>query len=90
MGDTCVSAGQLRAFIERIERLEAEVKDLNADKSDIYKEAKASGFDVKAMRVIVAERRQDPDKLQELDAMIDLYRGALTDAPRAGAREGGE
>lgn len=89
MADTRVAAGQLRSVVERIERIEAEVKDLNADKSDIYKEAKSNGLDPKALRAIIAERRKDPTELQELDAMIDLYRGALSGDPRAGAREGG-
>lgn len=87
MADTSVAAGQLRSIVERIERIEAEVKDLNADKSDIYKEAKSNGFDTKALRAIVAERRKDPAELQELDALIDLYRGALSGEPRVQAHE---
>lgn len=87
MAETSVAAGQLRSIVERIERLQSEIDDLNADKSDVFKEAKSNGFDVKALRVIIAERRKDPAELQELDAVIDLYRGALSGS-RAGAREG--
>jgi uncharacterized protein (UPF0335 family) len=47
-----VNAGHLRAFIERIERLEEEKKALTSDIKDVYGEAKANGFDVKIMRRI--------------------------------------
>lgn len=70
--------GQLKAFVERIERVETEVKDLNSDKSDIYKEAKSQGFDVKALKAVVAYRRKDPQEVREFEAMFDLYMGSLT------------
>lgn len=82
------AAGQLRAIVERIERIEADIAEMNADKSDIYKEAKSNGFDVKAIRAIVAERRKDPAELQELDAIIDIYRSALSGTPHAHAHAG--
>lgn len=72
-----IAGAQLRSFIERIERIEEEIKGLNDDKSDIYKEAKAVGFDAKAMRIIVRERAKDRDKLQEERTILDLYRAAL-------------
>ena len=75
--ETEVAAGELRSFVERIETIEAEIKDRNGDKSEIYKEAKSRGFDVKALRKIVAERRADPSELSELEAIMALYRGAL-------------
>lgn len=65
--------GQLRAFIERIETIEEEIGDWNVQKSDIYREAKAGGFDAKVMRAIVADRRKDPAKLAEFEAMYELY-----------------
>lgn len=72
-----VSGAQLRSVIERIEKLEEEIRDLNADKSDVFKEAKANGFDVAALRKIIAIRRQDPDKRAELDAVVETYMAAL-------------
>jgi len=57
-----VNAGHLRAFIERIERLEEEKKALADDIKDVYAEAKGTGFDVKVMRKIVSIRKQDRDK----------------------------
>ena len=72
-----VNAGHLRAFIERIERLEEEKKALSDDIKDVYGEAKANGFDVKIMRKIVSIRRQDRDKRIEEETILDLYLAAL-------------
>jgi uncharacterized protein (UPF0335 family) len=72
-----VNAGHLRAFIERIERLEEEKKALSDDIKDVYGEAKANGFDAKVMRKIVSIRRQDRDKRIEEETILDLYLAAL-------------
>ena len=72
-----VAAGQLRAFIERIERLEEEIKTLNDDKKEVYAEARGTGFDVKAMKAIIRLRRMDQAAREEEEAIIDLYKAAL-------------
>jgi uncharacterized protein (UPF0335 family) len=72
-----VNAGHLRAFIERIERLEEEKKALSDDIKDVYGEAKANGFDVKIVRKIVSIRKQDRDKRMEEETVLDLYLAAL-------------
>ncbi len=72
-----VNSGQLRAVVERIERVEEEIRDLNADKSDIYKEAKGNGFDAKAIRKIVSLRHMDRDNRREEEEILDLYLNAL-------------
>lgn len=69
--------GQLRALVERIERVEEEIAELNADKSDIYKEAKSNGFDAKIIRKVVAARRKDPSERREEDALFDMYMAAI-------------
>ncbi len=76
-GSAEVNAGHLRAFIERIERLEEEKKALSDDVKDVYGEAKANGFDVKVMRKIVSIRKQDRDKRIEEETILDLYLAAL-------------
>ena len=68
---------QLRAFVERVERLEAEIKDLNRDKSELYAEAKGSGFDVPTIKKIVRIRKMDHAERLEQDALLDLYMSAL-------------
>ena len=72
-----VNAGHLRAFIERIERLEEEKKALSDDIKDVYAEAKGNGFDAKIMRKIVSIRKQDREKRREEEEILDLYLAAL-------------
>jgi len=72
-----VNAGHLRAFIERIERLEEEKKALSDDIKDVYAEAKGNGFDVKIIRKIVSIRKQDRDKRREEEEILELYLAAL-------------
>jgi len=72
-----VAQDQLRAFVERIERIEEEIKALNDDKREIYAEAKGNGFDTKALKIVIKERRQDHNERMELEAVLDLYRSAL-------------
>ncbi len=67
----------MRAFIERIERLEEEKKALSDDIKDVYGEAKGNGFDVRIMRKIVSIRKQDRDKRIEEETILDLYLAAL-------------
>ena len=68
---------QLKAIIERIERLEEEKKTISDDIRDVYAEAKGNGFDVKVLRKIVSIRRQDKDKRREEEEILDLYLSAL-------------
>ena len=68
---------QLKAFIERVERLEEEKKALADDIRDVYAEAKGSGFDVKALRTIVRMRKQDANERKEQEAILETYLHAL-------------
>ncbi|WP_214470799.1 DUF2312 domain-containing protein [Mesorhizobium sp. dw_380] len=72
-----VAAGQLRAFIERIERLEEEKKTISDDIKEVFAEAKGTGFDTKAIRTIIRLRKKDQAERQEEDAILDLYMAAL-------------
>jgi uncharacterized protein (UPF0335 family) len=76
-GSEEVNAGHLRAFIERVERLEEEKKALSDDIKDVYAEAKGNGFDVKIMRKIVSIRKQDREKRREEEEILGLYMAAL-------------
>ena len=68
---------QLKAIIERIERLEEEKKTISDDIRDVYAEAKGNGFDVKALRVVVRLRKQDIDERKEQEAILETYLHAL-------------
>jgi uncharacterized protein (UPF0335 family) len=80
-----VARDQLRAFVERIERLDAEAKELNDERKDVYGEAKGMGFDTKILKRVVAIRRQDKDQRMEEEAILDTYLAALgmIDQPEA-------
>jgi uncharacterized protein (UPF0335 family) len=85
-----VSGDQLRAFIERIERMQEERKAIGDDIADIYREAKGNGFDTKVIKKIVADRAKDHNELLEFEAVYELYVSALGTAfanARAGAGE---
>ncbi|MCA1490113.1 DUF2312 domain-containing protein [Ensifer sp. NBAIM29] len=68
---------QLKAFIERIERLEEEKKTIAEDIKDVYGEAKSMGFDTKILRKVISIRKQDQDERMEQDAILDTYLQAL-------------
>ncbi|WP_374764091.1 DUF2312 domain-containing protein [Yunchengibacter salinarum] len=85
-----VAGDQLRSFIERIERLEEEKRGIAEDMKEVYKQAKAVGFDTKIMRKVVALRKKDQAERQEEEALLDVYLHALEggDRPAASGGEG--
>lgn len=72
-----VAADQLKAFVERIERLNEEKADIQEGIKEVYAEAKGNGFDTKVIRKIIATRKRDPSEVQEEEAVLDLYLTAL-------------
>ena len=68
---------QLRQLVEKIERLEEEKAALAGDIRDVYNEAKAVGFDTKALRQIVRLRKKDSSERQEEEAILATYMHAL-------------
>lgn len=72
-----VAAGQLRAFIERVERLEEEKATIQEDIKEVFAEMKGTGFDTKAVRAIIRLRKKDAAERQEEEAILDLYKAAL-------------
>lgn len=72
---------QLKAFIERIERMEGEKAAIASDIKEIYSEAKGTGFDTKVIREIVRIRKQDVNERQEHEAILELYMSSLGMTP---------
>ncbi|WP_019960950.1 DUF2312 domain-containing protein [Woodsholea maritima] len=68
---------QIRAFVARIERLEEDKAAVMADMKEVYAEAKSMGFDVKVLRQVIRLRKQDRHERQEMEALLELYLGAL-------------
>ena len=72
-----VTADELRQFVERIERMDAEKKDLADQQKEVMAEAKGRGYDTSVMRKIIALRKRDSDDIAEEEAVMDVYREAL-------------
>ena len=72
-----VTADELRQFIERYERLEAEKKDIADQQKEVMAEAKSRGYDTKVMRKLIAMRKRDREELAEEEAVLELYKEAL-------------
>jgi len=71
------TAEKLRQLVARIERLEAEKKELSEDISSVYEEAKSFGLDKPVIRKMIDNRKKDPAKLDEFNALLDLYEAAI-------------
>lgn len=78
-GDTNyrVAAGELRQFVERIERLDAEKKDLAEQQKEVFAESKSRGYDTAVLRKVIALRKREPDDIAEEEAVLDMYKEVL-------------
>ncbi|MDB0059906.1 DUF2312 domain-containing protein [Planktomarina sp.] len=72
-----VTADELRQFIERIERLDAEKKDLAEQQKEVMAEAKGRGYDTKVLRKLISIRRRDANDIAEEEAILEMYKEAL-------------
>jgi uncharacterized protein (UPF0335 family) len=72
-----VTADELRQFVERYERLEAEKKDIAEQQKEVMAEAKSRGYDTRVLRKVVALRKRDKDDIAEEEAVLEMYREAL-------------
>ena len=68
---------QLKSIVERIERLEEERTVISSDIRDVYAESKGNGYNVKALRRLIALRKQDPNERQEFETILDTYMHAV-------------
>lgn len=75
-----VAGDRLRSFVERIQHVEEEIKELNEGKKEIYAEAKGEGFDVKILREVVRLMKQDQNERDERDSLLDVYLHAIQTA----------
>lgn len=81
MIEDSIPNNQLKAFVERIERMENEKAAVAADIKEIYAEAKGNGFDTKILRKIVTIRKMDENERLEQEALMELYLSALSSTP---------
>jgi len=78
-----VSAETLKGYVDRLEKMDEEKKAVADDIKDIYAELKGNGYDAKAIRTIVRERKVDAAEAAEQEAILDTYRHALGMAVQA-------
>ena len=71
------SATELRQFVERIEKLESEKAEIQEFVKEVFSEAKSRGYDTKAIREVIKQRKQDKDERDEFEAIVELYRQTL-------------
>jgi uncharacterized protein (UPF0335 family) len=81
-GPVDVAGDQLRAIVERIENIEAEIKELTEAKKEIFLEAKGNGFDVKVLRDVIRVRKQDAKERDARESLLDVYLQAIKGASR--------
>jgi uncharacterized protein (UPF0335 family) len=72
-----VTAEELRQFIERMERLDAEKKDIAEQQKEVMAEAKGRGYDTKILRKVIALRKRDQNDIDEEEAVLEMYKEAL-------------
>jgi uncharacterized protein (UPF0335 family) len=72
-----VTAGELRAFVERLERLASEKQDIAEQSKEVYAECKGRGYDTAVVRKVIARRKREADDLAEEEAVLEMYEQAL-------------
>jgi len=77
-----IAGDQLRTIVERIEKVDEEIKELTEAKKEIYQEAKGNGFDVKILREVIKVRKQDQEERDELESLLDAYLEAIKVVPK--------
>ena len=78
-----IAGDQLRTIVERIENVEAEIKELTEARKEIYQEAKGNGFDVRTLRDVIRVRKQDQKERDEQETLLDLYLEAIKVVPKS-------
>jgi uncharacterized protein (UPF0335 family) len=76
-----IPGNRIPSFVERIEQIENEIKELIEAKMEVFSEAKGEGFDVKILKEIIKLRKQDQDERDERESLLDLYMRAMETAP---------
>ena len=79
-GPDGVAGNRLRAFVERIEHVEEEIKALNEGKKEIFDEAKGEGYDVKVLKEVIRLRKQDKKDRDEHETLLEIYLHAIETA----------
>ena len=82
-----IAGDRIRSFVERIEQLDTELREINEQKKEVLSEAKSEGFDVKILKEIIKLRKQDKDERDEHETLLDVYMRAMDTASPAPVAE---
>lgn len=77
-----IAGDRLRSFVERIERIDEDLKAMNDEKKDVFAEAKGEGFGVKILKEVIRLRKQDQNERDEHDTLLDIYLHEIEMAPK--------
>ena len=72
-----VAGEELRQFVERLEKMDADKRDIAEQAKEVMAEAKSRGYDTRVLRKVIALRKREPDDVAEEQAVLDLYTSAL-------------
>jgi uncharacterized protein (UPF0335 family) len=75
-----IPGDRICSFVERVERIDEEIKALNEGKKEVFTEAKGEGFDVKVLKEILRLRKRDKNERDEQESLLDLYLKAMESA----------
>jgi uncharacterized protein (UPF0335 family) len=75
--DYGVTAEELRQFVERIEQLESEKKEISEQIKEVYAELKGRGYDSRIIRLVISRRKKNPEEIAETEAILETYEAAL-------------
>jgi uncharacterized protein (UPF0335 family) len=82
-----IAGERIRSFIERVEQIESELKDLTEAKKEVFSEAKGEGFDVKVLKEILKLRKQDQDERDEQESLLEVYMRAMDETDHSGVAQ---
>ena len=71
------SASELRNFVADFEALDAQVSDMRRDQKDLMTVMKSKGWNMKALRRLLSERKRDAADLAEEQEVVEMYRNLL-------------
>jgi uncharacterized protein (UPF0335 family) len=81
-----ISGNQLRSIVERLERIEDEIKELTEAKKEIFLEAKSNGFEIRIVREVIRVRKEDQKEREERQSLLEVYLQAMKGTPRLAKR----
>ena len=71
------AAEELQRFVEATESDDAQIADIQRDKKDRFAVIKSKGYNVKALRRLLADRKKDAGQEAEIKDVMEQYKSLL-------------